>query len=147
MPPFAKAPHTRLLLLGLSLATLTTIAQGIEIPAAWQGVWATETEIRACGQAPVLFVESESDTLCAGDILYAEDGIAEECTGTVSDTNVDVTCVFSEDFGDGCTLTVTIHLVATRNGAVEKLVIPSRAKFHSLQNPNLLAPARRGARR
>jgi hypothetical protein len=36
--------------------------------------------------------------------------------------------------------------VAARSGAVEKLVMPSRAKFHSFHAPNLLRPAMRAWR-
>jgi hypothetical protein len=40
-----------------------------------------------------------------------------------------------------------IRLMAEKGiGAVLKLVMPSSAKFHSFQKPNLLRPARRGSR-
>jgi hypothetical protein len=53
--------------------------------------------------------------LCTGEPIYG-DGGSGDCSSTISDTNVDWTCSVTETVAEGCTMTVTIHLVATRDG-------------------------------
>lgn len=91
-------------------------AQSETIPAAWQGVWNTTTVIRLCGNPTIIDQESFSDSLCAGRPVLDEPGVEAQCSGTVTDTSIDYTCVGSSDLGDGCTVTLTFHLLGTRTG-------------------------------
>ena len=118
MPSFAKVMRSHFLLLCLAVLTLAALpafAQDDTVPAAWEGVWALDTSVRLCGEEAELYGANESLTLCTGQPIYGDGGL-ETCSATITDTSVEWTCTSSETVSEGCTLTVTISLVATRNG-------------------------------
>jgi hypothetical protein len=116
MLPFASARRIRSTASLLALMAASAFAQDGTVPAAWEGVWDTHIEVRICGMTNVVFEESFDDTLCEGDVLYADEGSNGNCSGTITDTSADWTCVFSEEPEAGCTMTLTIHLSGTRSG-------------------------------
>jgi hypothetical protein len=83
-------------------------------------VWDITTIERVCGNPDIVNQVTERDTLCAGyPILDIEDGLPPgvvfECSGTVTDTEFDLTCTTSFSEGD-CSVTVTFSGSATRTG-------------------------------
>jgi hypothetical protein len=95
----------------------TADAGDFTIPAAWEGVWNISEVERECGTTGG-FPSQEPDTLCAGDPVFDEPLL--NCTGTITDTNVDISCETSEstgfpDFPD-CMVTFSFSLVANRTG-------------------------------
>jgi len=65
-------------------------------------------------------VEVEPDTLCAGEVFFAPDPgqPPTDCTGSVNDTELEVTCTSVQKLPEppGCTVTVTVAIQATRTG-------------------------------
>ncbi len=90
---------------------------GFAIPAAWAGVWLYEDSTYTC--SPRVFTELESglDTLCAGVSLEPDTsgGFTYDCNGTVTDTQIDLTCTGSFK-DDGCTVNFTSVTEGTRTG-------------------------------
>ena len=116
MSPLANVKYPRVLALTLfAFASPTVLAQSDSIPAAWEGVWELDTSVRLCGETDELYGEIESLTLCTGEAIYG-DGGSGDCSATISDTSVDWTCSVKQAVAEGCSMDVTIHLVATRNG-------------------------------
>ena len=86
----------------------------IVVPAAWSGVWSYVDSTWDCA-GELLGVDSGLDTLCTGQ--SADPGEGEpfpiECTGTVDDDSIDMTCVYVDEVIPDCTLTFTIELLGT----------------------------------
>lgn len=108
------------------------VGPGETIPAAWAGDYSVHIAITACGAPDPYFESDDTQTLCAGDDASFEDDEGSEvtCDGTVTDTEVHVTCTSTYTFqGDvyvntnvidmvrsGDTFTGTIHYTTTVNG-------------------------------
>jgi hypothetical protein len=87
------------------------------IPAAWSGIWAFEDSTHLCSDPMVIFTSTGFDTLCTGgSIEEGQGGIPLDCTGTVDDNSVDVTCTGTDDSDPLCIIHYSFHLVANRNG-------------------------------
>ena len=90
---------------------------GLEVPAAWAGIWSIQTIMRDCDTHEVLSDTTEADTLCAGDDVssFEDDAAGATCAGTVTDTAIDVTCTSTFAF-NYVTFSATFTLDATRTG-------------------------------
>ena len=98
----------------ISLFLPTTASAQIEIPPAWGGIWDASISVEDC-LGNVLFVDAELDTVCPGPLMEEdENGDPMMCTGTITDTDVDVICTSSYNVAPGCLATETITLVITR---------------------------------
>lgn len=90
----------------------------IEVPAAWAGIWSIHSVTRNCGSDTVISDDTSDETLCAGDDFVVDEGdfgVDASCTGTVTDTAVDISCSGQTTF-EGVTYTYTFTLQATRTG-------------------------------
>ena len=107
------APSSHVLARVLSATTHHTI------PAAWAGIWSFEDTTRDCTTHDVISTDAGLDTLCAGASFDADSvaGFTFDCTGTISDNDVDMTCTgsFSLPF---CDATFSNHNLASRTGDV-----------------------------
>ena len=84
------------------------------IPAAWAGIWDFSNSDYDCTTKAFLGSDADTDTLCTGGSLSG--GQKMNCTGTVDDTTVDVSCTGQFEIFEGCIATFTYTLSATRNG-------------------------------
>ncbi len=66
------------------------------LPAAWSGIWSDADTIYMCSDpgTPV-FTSSGLDTLCTGETYSEDPDYTLDCSGTTSDTNLDLTCTGS----------------------------------------------------
>jgi len=114
--------------LPLKLATLSVLAlvvmlaasanptEAQTIPTAWAGIWEFTTDDEVCGGA---FIETyvDTSTICPGEEFGVnEDGFDLNCSGTITDTVIDVTCSASLDILTDCTMTITLVTQGTRTG-------------------------------
>lgn len=108
-----RIPLTALTTVLLTLAGSAS-AGDLTYPAGWEGVWDVHTDTRDCKTLTLLGSSDEENTICEGDPFEYDLGF--ECTGTVSDGAVDVTCVGSYEAFPGCVATVTMEREGTRSG-------------------------------
>jgi len=89
----------------------------VNVPAAWAGVWQVHTVERDCDSSTLLDETTETETLCTGQELdFDEEGVASlDCSGTVTDTVVDITCTASFVV-EGTTYTTTAEIDLVRDG-------------------------------
>ena len=98
----------------LAASAIPTEAQ--TIPAAWAGIWEFTTDDEVCDGA---FIDTYVDTtaICPGEEFGAdEEGFDLNCSGTITDTAIDVTCSASVELIPDCTMTITLTTQATRTG-------------------------------
>ena len=90
---------------------------GIEVPAAWAGIWSVHSVDRNCGSDIVVDDSTNEETLCAGEnFLFGEDfGVDVNCSGTVTDTEINLSCTGTETF-EGVVFSYTFTIQATRSG-------------------------------
>ena len=103
----------------LTLArALRALGGSYTVPAAWSGVWAYMDTTRECVTLNYVYSESGLDTLCTGQTYQPDTtgGIQYNCTGTVSDTQADLTCTGSFELYTGCTVNFSSVVHATRSG-------------------------------
>ena len=116
LPGFARAAESAV---SISFADVLAAASGdLTIPAAWAGVWDIRDTTRNCG-GPVTETDAGLDTLCTGaSVFESPDGapVSFDCTGTITDTVVDVDCTASFEVSPDCLATFTVALDATRTG-------------------------------
>lgn len=88
------------------------------LPPAWAGIYNATNESRDCVTNNLLDSQAEVDTLCAGQEIGNTGGglIPVTCTGTTSDTSINVSCSGSGKFFPGCTVTFNYSVVASRSG-------------------------------
>jgi len=98
-----------------NLGDVLRAAGDLTIPAAWSGVWEFEDTDYDCTTKLPTGTGSDTDTLCTGEAIYGDDAKLN-CTGTVSDTEVDVDCTGDVEVFPGCVLTFNFSLTATRSG-------------------------------
>lgn len=100
-----------------SFAQTLAAGSGYVIPAAWAGIWTYNDTTYTC--APLTYDSDDSglDTLCAGASFEPDSttGFNYNCTGTITDTQLDLTCTGSFDFS-GCTVSFTQTSHGTRSG-------------------------------
>lgn len=97
---------------------LALLGGGQNVPSAWAGVWQNvDSTYTGCDVLVPAGSSSETDTLCTGQTLLPDTtGFGSmDCNGTVTDTQVDVTCTGSSAF-DSCTVDFTYHITGTRTG-------------------------------
>lgn len=108
----ARAPQ-------LSLAgVLSSLDDEFTVPAAWSGIWTEELVGFDCDTDEEIFSESFTDTICAGDPVYlgGDSEITYQCTGSISDTEIDVECSWTMEIFEGCTATFVASMLGTRTG-------------------------------
>lgn len=104
-----------LALLLLDLVVPGTASAQLEFPASWAGIWELTSTERQCGSSTVLDMYTENDTLCVGQSFDAGDEADFQCTGTIGESGIDVSC--SSEISEGpCTITFTYSAVGTRSG-------------------------------
>ena len=92
---------------------------GLTIPAAWSGVWDIRDTTRNCGGGPITDTDADLDTLCTGTPVFEDpDGVPVplDCTGTITDTTVDVECTADFEVSPDCVATYTMMMDGTRTG-------------------------------
>ena len=87
------------------------------VPDSWAGVWSVHTVDRNCGSEAVVDDSTTEETLCPGDsFAFGEDfGVDVNCTGTVTDAAIDLSCSGTESF-EGVVFNYTFTIHATRSG-------------------------------
>ncbi len=102
---------------GLIDAVKSVAGTGYTIPASWSGIWTTTDSTYNCTPHTLKDVSTYVDTLCAGQSFEPDttDGFDYQCTGTVTDTEVHLTCSGSFTF-EGCTGTFSTVTDGTRIG-------------------------------
>ncbi len=91
---------------------------GQTVPSAWAGVWQNvDSTYTGCDVLAPIGTSNATDTLCTGQTLLPDTtGIGSlNCNGTVTDTQVDITCTGSTA-QDSCTIDFTYHITGTRTG-------------------------------
>jgi hypothetical protein len=97
-----------------ALSDVLEAAGNPTIPAAWGGIWDFSNTDYDCTTQEILGTDTDMDTLCTGDGFAR--GIETDCSGTVTDTAVDVTCSGQMEVSPGCNVAFTKTTIATRNG-------------------------------
>ena len=101
----------------LDLGHWLAAAGSTTVPAAWAGVWSFEDDDYDCDTNMLLSSDVSADTLCTNEQIFEDPGVAGwSCSGTVSDTSIDINCSGSEEVDTGCTLDFVYTLTATRVG-------------------------------
>jgi hypothetical protein len=83
------------------------------IPSGWAGIWSSSDTIRVCQNPTIEDIETNVDTLCAGEAIAP--GVDYSCTGTLTDTEANTVCSGSFSL-EGGRADYTFTLQATRNG-------------------------------
>jgi hypothetical protein len=95
---------------------LSSLDGGFDMPAAWSGLWFQEIAIYDCTTELLIYSTTSTDTACTGDAVFTpEPGITIDCTGTTTDTNIDMECTWSIEEPAGCIVTNTLNVVGTRS--------------------------------
>jgi hypothetical protein len=111
LPPASRALEVPKLTLEDALRATSPL-----IPAAWGGIWATAESTHVCGNPTITMTDAGFDTLCSGTPVIDESG-GLTCTGTADDVSANVSCSVTFPAGPPpCTATISINLMATRNG-------------------------------
>jgi len=109
-----RIPSTALTTTLLLILAGSASAGDLTYPAGWEGVWETHTETKDCKTLTLLGESDDEVTICEGDPFEYAKGF--DCTGTVTDGSVDVTCVGSYQALPDCIATVTFEREGTRTG-------------------------------
>lgn len=132
---------TMLWALALSAVALLTMGAGsaraalsYKVPAEWAGIWASTDSVYNCPPVTFDHVTTSEDTLCAGqDVMYGMDtsgmGFTFDCTGTVTPTSIDVTCIGSGEVVAGCTMTMSMHIQGTRSGDTSVTIVTQEISY------------------
>lgn len=104
-------------------------AGGLTVPAAWAGVWSYADSTFDCTTDELLGGDASVDTLCTGANLQPGGVGALDCSGTVSDTNVNVTCMVSEEIFPGCSVEVMWSLVGVRTGNTATVTVTNSVSY------------------
>ena len=97
------------------------------IPAAWAGVWNFQDSDYDCKTNVLIDTFAETDTLCSGQVIYDDPKI--QCTGSVSDTHIDIECSATFPIDEGCSATFTFTLDGTRTGDTANATSISSQEF------------------
>jgi hypothetical protein len=100
----------------MSLGQWLAAAGNPTVPAAWAGVWDFNDDDYDCVTNDLLSSDSSADTLCTNAEIFGDSSSGWICSGTTSDTSLEVTCSYTEEIDTGCTVTIENTLSATRTG-------------------------------
>ena len=113
----ALLPHPTAAAPGMDLGRWLAAAGNTTTPAAWAGVWSFADDDYDCDTNMLLFSDTNTDTLCTNREIFGDPGYATwTCSGTTSDTSINVTCSGTEEVETGCIATYENTIVATRTG-------------------------------
>ena len=96
------------------LAASVASAQGPTIPEAWSGIWNFTTTQEPCGGGTQI-MNSDTDTLCVGEMFEVGDDGVTDCTGGFEGNTLNWSCSAETVEGD-CTISITLTVQATLNG-------------------------------
>lgn len=93
-------------------------ADPIPYPDAFIGIWENTSVTRDCVTQVILAQSTEQDTICAGDTFDPdiEGQFPITCTGTITETTVDIHCTGTFEVTPECTATIQFDTDGTRNG-------------------------------
>jgi hypothetical protein len=97
-----------------TFAEMLTSFGSTTVPAAWSGIWNIATDNYECTLQLFLGSNADTDTLCTGD--QVQDDPSMVCSGTTTDTTVDISCSGQEEYSPTCVGFLTYTLQATRSG-------------------------------
>ncbi|HET9887551.1 MAG TPA: hypothetical protein VFR10_08560 [bacterium] len=97
-----------------TFAEMLTSFGSTTIPAAWAGIWNINTDNYECTLQFFLGSNADTDTLCTGD--QVQDDPSMVCSGTTTDTTVNISCSGQEEYSANCVGILTYTLEATRSG-------------------------------
>jgi hypothetical protein len=84
------------------------------VPAEWSGIWTVVDTVYDCAGA-FQSTSTSTDTLCTGQNYEPEDQEVQfDCTGTVTETTVDMTCTGSYEVFTDCTANYVVNVRSTR---------------------------------
>lgn len=87
------------------------------VPAAWAGIWNSQSNDYDCATNDLLDSYADNDTLCTGQSLTPGDGGPQyTCSGTTNDTHIDIDCNGTFEIFPGCDVNFSYSLTASRNG-------------------------------
>jgi hypothetical protein len=94
------------------------LSTSIPIPPEWEGIWTAQDTSYDCSPMTFRGVSTETDTLCAGQVLTYPDGetFTIDCNGTGNATTVHYVCSGSGEIVAGCTATIDVTTDVTRSG-------------------------------
>lgn len=109
---------------------LRALGDDFSVPAAWTGIWEdSDSTFIGCGIESLIETSTDRDTLCLGETLAPEEPeVTYICTGTVTDTQVDMTCNASF-VQEGCTISNTFEIHGTRTGNTSVVVVTLQTSF------------------
>lgn len=120
---FALLKELSVKLIVLSVAVLVSVlvasvvpTQAQTFPASWAGIWEFTTDEEECNSGPFIGTFVDTDTICAGEGFGVEEGVPMQCTGTIDDTTIDVSCSGSLEIFTDCTMTISFAIQGTRTG-------------------------------
>jgi hypothetical protein len=94
----------------------TPVAGNIVFTSAWKGEWQMTIVFEDCADGDTLNIDNIVDVICAGDTLDLQlTDLAEDCSGTMTDTRLMVNCTYQFTDG-GCTVDVVLTLEIERQG-------------------------------
>ncbi len=97
----------------IALWSMSASAQVVEFPPSWQGIWNENVVMKDCETGTVLGSYAQLDTICPGNSIG---DTGDVCTGTITDTAIDVTCSWSEEVFPGCTVSFQSVTTGTKSG-------------------------------
>jgi hypothetical protein len=97
------------------------------LPHAWAGVWQSTNVDSNCVNHTYTGTTYSTDTLCTNQAIGG--GPQVTCTGTTSDTAIDISCSGTEEIFPGCSVTYSFTLVATRSGETLQAATTSSQVF------------------
>jgi hypothetical protein len=89
----------------------------VVVPPDWDGIWTVEDSTYDCFGL-ITTTSSSTDTLCSGQVIVDPDEapILFDCSGTATETTIDVTCSASQTILPDCALTFAYTVNGTRTG-------------------------------
>jgi hypothetical protein len=105
-----------ILIAAVSIRIAPAEADPIPYPDEFIGIWEVMSITRDCETQTILGQATVQDTICAGDMFDMDFGAPVECTGTITETRVDIQCEGSFEAEPGCTANALVTIEGTRNG-------------------------------
>lgn len=101
---------------------------GDPVPPEWAGTWTVVDTMYNCSGV-VQNVFTSDDTLCAGEVFFADTTTTYACTGTATATTVNLHCTGSSELFPDCTANFDITIVGTRTADSYFTVLTSNTTF------------------